>query len=507
MLLIHPPQTKPAEPPAGIPLLAGALRNSGQQCVICDLNIEGLHYLLDTSTPAEDTWSKRAWKNRYNHLNTLRNCDTYLNLSRYTRAVTDLNKVVENAGKRSGIQLSLANYQDPALSPLKSDDLLASSSRFAENIYYPFFSKRLTQLIEAHTPTFIGFSLNYLSQALCTFAMVGFVRQVFPQIQIVLGGGLVTTWLQNKGQLTQFEGLINHLVAGAGETQLLDIVEKTKLSRKDYQPDFTDLLEYNYTSPGFVLPYSSSTGCFWRKCSFCPETSEGNPFKPIPVEEVRSELATLADKTQPKLIHLLDNAISPAVLKSMTHQPPIAPWYGFVRFSEHLADPDFCQALKRSGCALLKIGLESGNQAVLDTMHKGIDLNLAHRALTALRNASIATYVYILFGTPGEAEEEARDTLHFVAAHHRSISFLNLAIFNLPIGSAEIDDLDIHDFYEADLSIYCDFEHPRGWNRKAIRHFLEGQFKREPRIKAILKRDPVHFTSNHAPFFSRQEVS
>lgn len=506
MLLIHPPQTKPAEPPAGIPLLAGALRNAGHQCFVCDLNIEGLHYLLDNAVPAEDTWSKRAWKNRYNHLQALRNHDTYRNLSRYTRAVTDLNRVVENAGKRAGIQLSLANYQDPALSPLKSDDLLACSSRFEKNIYYPFFSRRVTQLIETHAPTFIGFSLNYLSQALCTFAMIGFVRQQFPQIKIILGGGLVTTWLQNKGHVPQFEGLADHLVMGAGEAQLLSIVENRSVPQNNYRPDFSDLLNYSYTAPGFVLPYSTATGCFWRKCSFCPETSEGNPYKPIPAEKVQNELTSLAEKTRPTLLHLLDNAISPAVLKSLIHHPPIAPWYGFVRFSEHLADPDFCHALKRSGCVMLKIGLESGNQTVLDTMNKGIDLDLAHRALTALQKASIATYVYILFGTPGETEVEAQDTLDFVATHHQSISFLNLAIFNLPVGSSEIDELEIHDFYKADLSIYCDFEHPRGWNRKEIRHFLEGKFKREPRIKSILKRDPVHFTSNHAPFFNMENT-
>lgn len=506
MLLIHPPQTKPAEPPAGIPLLAGALRSAGHECVVCDLNIEALHFLLDSSQPADDTWSKRAWKNRHNHLSALQNLKTYTNLSRYTRAVTDLNRLIENAGKQSGIQLSLANYQDPLLSPLKSDDLLACSNRFSTNIYYPFFSKRLTQLIETHNPIHIGFSLNYLSQALCTFAMIGFVRHQFPEMKIILGGGLVTTWLQNNGHINHFNGLVDHLVTGAGEQQLLDIVKKPGVSRNKYQPDFSDLLEYNYTAPGFVLPYSSSSGCFWRKCSFCPETSEGNPFKPIPAQDVLTELSILADQTKPTLIHLLDNAVSPAVLKSLVAHPPITPWYGFVRFSEHLADPDFCRDLKRSGCVMLKIGLESGNQTVLDTMNKGIDLDLAHRALTALRNASIATYVYILFGTPGEAEEEAQDTLQFVAAHHQSISFLNLAIFNMPVGSHEVNGLEIHDFYEADLSIYCDFEHPRGWNRKKIRHFLENRFKREPNIKAILNRDPVHFTSNHAPFFNLSDT-
>ena len=86
---------------------------------------------------------------------------------------------------------------------------------------------------------------------------------------------------------------------------------------------------------------------------------------------------------------------------------------------------------------LLKLGLESGSQAVLDAMAKGISLELMERTLGALSRAGIATYVYLLFGTPGESPEAARETLAFTAGHHRCITFLNLAIFNLPPGTYE----------------------------------------------------------------------
>ena len=57
---------------------------------------------------------------------------------------------------------------------------------------------------------------------------------------------------------------------------------------------------------------------------------------------------------------------------------------------------------------MLKLGIESGDQKVLERMEKGIDLDVASRALKALREAGIATYVYLLFGTPGESRQEAR---------------------------------------------------------------------------------------------------
>jgi len=61
-----------------------------------------------------------------------------------------------------------------------------------------------------------------------------------------------------------------------------------------------------------------------------------------------------------------------------------------------------------------------------------MDLEIASKALKTLKQAGIATYVYLLFGTPPETEGDAYRTLDFTARHHDLISFLNVAIFNLP---------------------------------------------------------------------------
>ena len=153
---------------------------------------------------------------------------------------------------------------------------------------------------------------------------------------------------------------------------------------------------------------------------------------------------------------------------------------------------------------MLKLGLESGDQGVLDAMDKGIDLALVSQVLASLKQAGIATYVYLLFGTPAESIDEARKTLSFIADHYEAVTFLNLAIFNMPVCSPEADHLVLHDFYEGDLSLYSSFIHPRGWNRKKIRQFLDREFKRHPLITPIIQRDPPIFTSNHASFFATQ---
>jgi hypothetical protein len=122
--------------------------------------------------------------------------------------------------------------------------------------------------------------------------------------------------------------------------------------------------------------------------------------------------------------------------------------------------------------------------------------------LKNLEKAGITTYVYLLFGTPAETEDGARKTLSFVAAHADAITFLNLAIFNMPLCGREAALHETGEFYEGDLSLYTGFRHPAGWDRKAVRRFLDAEFKRHPAVAAIMKNDPPIFTSNHAAFFA-----
>ncbi|MGB3225768.1 MAG: radical SAM protein [Desulforhopalus sp.] len=504
MLLIHPPLTKPCEPPAALAYLAASLAVHGQSCTLCDMNIEGLHFLFDTTEAAKDTWSKRAFKHLHDNITALQGNNIYQHTARYRRAVADINRVLEMAGKGFDLQLSLANYQDNTKSPLKSADLLSACKEYAKNIFFPYFSKKLDELLEAENTLnarFIGFSLNYLSQALCTFAMIGYLKVNHPKVQIVLGGGLVTTWLSQPQWHNPFAGVVDHLIGGRGEGPLLALLGRTQ--RADHiRPVYDQLLKNDYLSPGFILPYTSSFGCFWKKCSFCPETSEDNPYQHVEPNTSLCDLKALTTATSPVLIHLLDNAVSPATFKALADMPLNVPWYGFARIDTQLADLEFCKRLRSSGCIMLKLGLESGDQDVLNSMHKGINLELAAKVLENLHTAGIAAYIYLLFGTPSESYEEAMRTLRFVEKHHKAISFLNLAIFNLPVSSQEIISLEVSDFYEGDLSIYRNFTHPQGWNRGEVRRFLDTSFKRSEKIARILLNDPPFFTSNHAPFMT-----
>ncbi|MBC8413720.1 radical SAM protein [bacterium] len=504
MLLIHPPVAKPCEPPAGIAKLSGALTAHGIEHTLLDANIEALLYTLDKTkdiaVEPSDKWTARALKNQAANLEALRGNRLYTNIDRYGRAIADLNRILEKSTDNIAT-LGLANYRDSELSPLRSHDLIRAADNPECSIFYEYFSRRLTQLIQQKEPSVIGFSLNYLSQALCTFAMIGYIKNLLPHAKVIIGGGLVTSWMSNPDWHNPFSGLFYTLISGPGEQQLLDIMGVSAIKENHYAPDYNSLPLSDYLAPGFILPYNASTGCYWNKCSFCPEKAEESPYIPTPLNKVMEDIRSLVQKTKPVLIHLLDNAVSPALLKRITEQPFDVPWYGFARINRDLTDPDFCRALKNSGCVMLKLGLESGDQQVLNKMHKGIDLKTASLALKTLKNAGIATYVYLIFGTPGETLPEARSTLDFVIRHKDEITFLNIAIFNMPVVGDDAFKLETKNFYDGDLSLYTDFVHPEGWNRKQIRQFLDNEFKRNKAVMEIIKRDPPIFTSNHAGFF------
>jgi hypothetical protein len=219
MILIHPPVAKPCEPPGGIARLSGALTAHGTNHILLDLNLEALLYTLYNAKPLingqADKWTSRSFRNLADNLAAIKDRYIYQNIDRYKRAVIDLNHAVENALNNNSIT-GLADFRDRELSPLRSTDLIRAAEQPEHNPYYPYFTKKLPEVIEQSSSTVIGFSLNYLSQAICTFAMIGFLKQQYPETTIILGGGLVTSWMTNPRWKSPFNGLVDRFISGPG---------------------------------------------------------------------------------------------------------------------------------------------------------------------------------------------------------------------------------------------------------------------------------------------------
>jgi radical SAM superfamily enzyme YgiQ (UPF0313 family) len=74
-------------------------------------------------------------------------------------------------------------------------------------------------------------------------------------------------------------------------------------------------------------------------------------------------------------------------------------------------DKELFTKMKKAGCYLIEIGLESGNPSVLKRINKKITLQQGLQAVDWARDCGLRTKVFLLWGHPEETFEEAQDTV------------------------------------------------------------------------------------------------
>ena len=77
------------------------------------------------------------------------------------------------------------------------------------------------------------------------------------------------------------------------------------------------------------------------------------------------------------------------------------------------ADFELAKIMKKSGCGLVSIGIESGSQFMLDKMGKKTTLEQVRNTVKAFRKVGIKVYGYFVLGLPWETEETAKQTMDF----------------------------------------------------------------------------------------------
>ncbi|PLX92322.1 MAG: radical SAM protein [Desulfuromonas sp.] len=523
LLLIHPPACKPAEPPLGMAVLIGALRQHGFAVQQYDLNLEAYLYLLApqraerAAVGSVTTAQRRALKHADEALSLLRSPASLRSQSRYETAVRHLNTLLALYGE-SGEKLTLGDYTHDRLSPFSLFDLAQVVQGKATTLFNSWLSQTILPCIVTLAPKAVALSVNYRHQVLPAFALAGMLRRALPTLKIYGGGGMFSSWRNTLRAANQKLPPFDRIIFGPGEGPLQQLLTQSAPDdywlegrQGEYLPDFSNLDLPAYLSPRPVLPLTTSRGCYWQHCRFCPEAeSPTHPYGALAAAEVPALLRTLTQRYHVQHLHLTDNAIPPVTLRALAAPgalPPELVWHGFVRFERLLCEPDLVQGLAANGCRLLQLGLESGSQAVLDRMGKGTQLDDVIVILKTLKKAGIATYVYIMVGTPGESREEAEATRIFLEEHADLIGYLNLSLMNLPREASLLETPQAFGICEvalpgddAPLGLYQRFTN-EGWGRREARRFL-ATLQSAPKIRKILQRTPPWFTSNHAFFFS-----
>jgi radical SAM superfamily enzyme YgiQ (UPF0313 family) len=90
-------------------------------------------------------------------------------------------------------------------------------------------------------------------------------------------------------------------------------------------------------------------------------------------------------------------------------------WFGNAR-ADNLTDAAFVHRLKRSGCWMLALGIESESDAVRKDMAKRLERQKIQSAFRNMRDAGIRSFAFFIFGYPGETPATMEHTIDYAIA-------------------------------------------------------------------------------------------
>ena len=103
-----------------------------------------------------------------------------------------------------------------------------------------------------------------------------------------------------------------------------------------------------------------------------------------------------------------------------------------------MIDGEIALLMKQAGCKMITYGVESGNQEMLNNLKKGFTLEQITKAIQITKEAKILVTLNIIFGSPGETKEIAKETLVFV--RELDPDYLNCAFLTAFPGSCLYND-------------------------------------------------------------------
>lgn len=171
-------------------------------------------------------------------------------------------------------------------------------------------------------------------------------------------------------------------------------------------------------------PLEVQLGCSWHRCKFCDfANDERRTLGPIEVE-AKAQLLSMIYPDAHRVFLLGENPLSLPfyVLAGVfdiiaTRMPLVSEIAMYARFDDVMAKSDAeLTWLAENGLVELHIGLESGCQAVLDFMDKGIQLEQAAQACDRLHALDIDISFTMIAGLGGVAlsSEHAHDSAAFL---------------------------------------------------------------------------------------------
>jgi radical SAM superfamily enzyme YgiQ (UPF0313 family) len=161
----------------------------------------------------------------------------------------------------------------------------------------------------------------------------------------------------------------------------------------------------------------SSRGCPYH-CNWCAKPISGTKFHLRAASAVAEEMRTL--KVDARVDHIwfgddvfgLDHRWLERFAHEVRKRDASLPFK--IQSRADLMTDRNIRSLKNAGCAEVWMGIESGSQAVLNAMDKGLRLSSVLAARNGLREAGIRACYFLQFGYPGETWSDLQQTVALV---------------------------------------------------------------------------------------------
>ncbi len=164
----------------------------------------------------------------------------------------------------------------------------------------------------------------------------------------------------------------------------------------------------------FVM-IQTSRGCPFG-CTFCAYALE--KYRPRPHKQVAEELIWLKENFGAKNVLFFDDLLAlnsdrtadlaEALIKDEVNME----WVCCTR--ANLTDVPSLKMMRKSGCRELAVGIESGDEKILEVINKGVSKADIAKCASACKEADILFYGMTICGLPGETEETWRHTIDFI---------------------------------------------------------------------------------------------
>lgn len=242
----------------------------------------------------------------------------------------------------------------------------------------------------------------------------------------IIGGGNHITNIAYDSEPQKF---FDFLVIGDGENALKEILENTSSNKviksKDIDdldslpfPDYDCVNMRNYSmtvegKKGALMV--ASRGCIYS-CIYCGSAKIKKVRQRTP-ENIIAEMQLLYEKYNIRGFYFGDDIFTFDEKRTLEICDLIKENFRDIVFRittrANLLTPQICKSLKESGCSIVCLGLESGNNEILKLIKKGETTEIQRKGVEMCHDAGLKVKGFFIIGLPGETRKTALQTIEF----------------------------------------------------------------------------------------------